>query len=188
VANAPRTGLLLGNALVGSDVLPPTVLLLFPVQLNDVGVLLRLAEQVAAEVFAAALRLRRDASDLFLDGDYLPLETDAPFDGKVIAFARTMAAGGNRQQPNVAIVIAPYLVARMTTLERPLPLADIWKTTRVLLPPSLAALTYTDVFTGLELRPARHNDTAWLFVGQALRVLPVALLTSLQFPTPPGPP
>jgi len=134
--------------LVGSDVLPPTVLLLFPVQLNDVGVLLRLAEQVAAEVFAAALRLRRDASDLFLDGDYLPLETDAPFDGKVIAFARLMAGGGNRRQPNVAIAIAPHLVARMTTLERPLPLADAWKTARVLLPPSLASLTYTDVFTG----------------------------------------
>ena len=89
-----------------------------------------------------------------------------------------MAGGGNRRQPNVAIAIAPHLVARMTTLERPLPLADAWKTSRVLLPPSLASLTYTDVFTGAELKPAQKNDSAWLFVGQALRVLPVALLTS----------
>ena len=48
----------------------------------------------------------------------------------------------------------------------------------MLLPPSLASLTYTDVFTGAELKPAQKNDSAWLFVGQALRVLPVALLTS----------
>ena len=47
-----------------------------------------------------------------------------------------------------------------------------------MLPPSLASLTYTDVFTGAELKPAQKNDSAWLFVGQALRVLPVALLTS----------
>ena len=96
--------------------------------------------------------------------------------------ARALAAGSGAQTPKVAIAIAPHLVARMTTLERPVPLADTWKTARILLPPPLAALTYTDVFTGAELKPAKHNDSAWLFVGQALRVLPVALLTSLSTP------
>ena len=133
-------------------------------------------------VTAAALRLRRDASDLFLDGDYLPLETDAPFDGKVVAFARVLGGSGDPKQPNVAIAIAPHLVARMTTLERPVPVADVWKTARILLPPPLASLTYTDVFTGADLKPAQKNDSAWLFVGQALRVLPVALLLAVSTP------
>jgi (1->4)-alpha-D-glucan 1-alpha-D-glucosylmutase len=127
-------------------------------------------------VTSAGLRLRRDAPDLFLDGDYLPLETESPFDGQVVAFARHLASPG--QSPKVVIAIAPHLVARLSSLERPVPLADMWRTARVFLPASLATLTYTDVFTGAALKPATGNDSAWLFVGQALRVLPVALLTA----------
>ena len=37
----------------------------------------------------------------------------------------------------------------------------------------------TNAFTGEEVRAVTTNDSAWLFVGQALRHLPVALLTSL---------
>jgi (1->4)-alpha-D-glucan 1-alpha-D-glucosylmutase len=132
-------------------------------------------------VTAAALRVRRDAQDLFLEGDYLPLTTETPVEGRAIAFARMTAR--TRQegtpQPSVAIAIAPHLVARMITPERPVPLGDAWKTARVLLPPPLASLTYTDAFTGAELRPVKGGDSAWLFVGQVLDVLPVALLTSL---------
>ena len=120
-------------------------------------------------VTAAALRTRRDRPELFLDGEYLPLETDAPVDGRVVAFARLV--------PGTAVIaVAPHLVARMTTPERPVPLGDAWKTARVLLPPSLASLTFTDSLTGATLQPVRNTESAWLFVGQALKVLPVALL------------
>ena len=60
-----------------------------------------------------------------------------------------------------------------------MPLADMWKTSRVMLPKALAGLTYRDAFTGAEIKPVAAADTAWLFVGQALRTLPVALLVSI---------
>src|SRR5262249_60485084 len=127
--------------------------------------------EAAISVFgtAAALRTRRDRPELFLDGEYLPLETDAPVDGRVVAFARLV--------PGTAVIaVAPHLVARMTTPERPVPLGDAWKTARVLLPPSLASLTFTDSLTRATLQPVRNTESAWLFVGQALKLLPVALL------------
>jgi hypothetical protein len=46
-------------------------------------------------------------------------------------------------------------------------------------PQSLAALTYRDVFTGAEVRPVTSGETAWLFVGQVLKTLPVSLLVAV---------
>jgi (1->4)-alpha-D-glucan 1-alpha-D-glucosylmutase len=123
-------------------------------------------------VTAAALRLRSTQPDVFLEGEYLPLDADTMVPGHVIAFARISANGG------AAIAIAPHLVARLVSEERPVPTGDIWKTSRILLPKSLAALTWKDAFTGAELVPVRSGDTAWLFVGQALKTLPVALLVN----------
>jgi (1->4)-alpha-D-glucan 1-alpha-D-glucosylmutase len=119
---------------------------------------------------SAGLRLRSALPGLFLDGDYLPLETDtAALPARVIAFAR-MTNG------SAAIAVAPHLVGRFVDAERPVPIGDMWKTSRVLLPKPLAGLTYRDVFTGATLTPVMANETAWIFVGQALRHLPVALL------------
>ena len=131
-------------------------------------------------VTTAALRVRNAAPDLFLEGDYVPLTTETPVEGQVVAFARTIARSrdAGAAQPAVAIAIAPHLVARMITPERPVPLGEAWKTARVLLPPALTSLTYTDALTGAELRPVKGGDSAWLFVGQALKALPVALLTA----------
>ena len=121
-------------------------------------------------VTAAALRARSADPALFLEGEYLPLEAEMAVDARVMAFAR-LAAGGQ-----AAIVIAPHLVARLVSAEHPVPLGDRWRTSRVHLPKSLAALTYRDVCTGAVIRPATSGDSAWLFVGQALMSLPVALL------------
>ncbi len=121
-------------------------------------------------VTAAALRARSADPALFLEGEYLPLEAEMAVDARILTFARVAAAG------QAAIVIAPHLVSRLVSAEHPVPLGDRWRTSRVHLPKSLAALTYRDVFTGAEIRPATSGDNAWLFVGQALKSLPVALL------------
>jgi (1->4)-alpha-D-glucan 1-alpha-D-glucosylmutase len=122
---------------------------------------------------AAGLRLRRRLPDLFLDGDYLPLVTDTTVvPARVVACARLLARDG------VAIAIAPHLAARLVDAEHPLPLGEMWKTSRVLLPRALAAQTYRDAFTGMEIKPVVANESAWIFVGQALRHLSVALLLS----------
>jgi (1->4)-alpha-D-glucan 1-alpha-D-glucosylmutase len=124
----------------------------------------------------AALRLRAAQPGLFLDGDYLPLETDtASVAGCVVAFARLAPDGA-------AIVVAPHLVARFIDAAHPVPLGEMWKTSRVMLPKSLAGLTYRDAFTGAEIKAVEANESAWLFAGQALKTLPVALLVAESTP------
>ena len=125
-------------------------------------------------VTAGGLRLRSADAALFLEGDYLPLEVESAVEAQVVAFARISAAG------RAAIVVAPHLVSRLVTAEHPVPLADRWRTSRLHLPKALAALTYRDAFTGAEIRPVTSGDSAWLFVGQALKHLPVALLAASQ--------
>jgi (1->4)-alpha-D-glucan 1-alpha-D-glucosylmutase len=124
-------------------------------------------------VTAAALRLRAAEPALLLEGEYLPLEVESTVDARAVAFAR-LSAGGR-----AAIAIAPHLVSRLITEEHPVPLGDRWRTSRVHLPRSMAGLTYRDVFTGDELRPVTAGEHAWLFVGQALKQLPVALLVAV---------
>ena len=122
-------------------------------------------------VTSAALRLRSQRADLFLEGEYLPLEVESAVDGRAIAFARTHAG-------ETAIAIAPHLVHPLLSDDKPLPLGDMWRTSRVMLPKALAAQTFTDVLTGVEIRAVTSGESAWLFIGQALKALPVALLVS----------
>src|SRR5262249_24580152 len=125
----------------------------------------------------AALRERATDPRLFLDGDYLPLETETTVPARAIAFARTLAdpdTGSGR----VAIAIVPHLAGHLGNGERPFPVGEAWKTSRVHVPTSLAGLTYRDVFTGAKIRAARSETSAWLFIGQALHTLPVALLVA----------
>ena len=121
-------------------------------------------------VTAAGLRLRAADPPLFLEGEYLPLEVESMVDARVVAFARISADG------RAAIAIAPHLASHLISDAHPVPLDDRWRTSRVHLPKSLAGLTFRDVFTGAEIRAATAGDNAWLFVGQALKHLPVALL------------
>jgi (1->4)-alpha-D-glucan 1-alpha-D-glucosylmutase len=121
-------------------------------------------------IAAAGLQARGRMSELFLDGEYLPLDSDVPFHARVVSFARVHADG------RAAVAVAPTLSSRLTDDEHPLPVGDRWMTARVLLPPSLAELTFTDCFTGAELRPVSGTGGAWFFVGQVLSTLPVALL------------
>jgi (1->4)-alpha-D-glucan 1-alpha-D-glucosylmutase len=121
-------------------------------------------------VTAAGLRLRSAEAALFLEGEYLPLDVETTVDARVVAFARISSAG------RAAIALAPHLASRLVTAEQPVPLGDRWLTSRVLLPKSLAGLTYRDAFTGADIRPVTSGEGSWLFVGQALKQLPVALL------------
>jgi (1->4)-alpha-D-glucan 1-alpha-D-glucosylmutase len=124
-------------------------------------------------VTAAGLRLRSAHQELFLEGDYVPLEVASVVKGQIVAFARTSAGG------RAVIAIAPHLAAGLVTEERPVPLGDMWRTSRIVLPKSLAGLTWRDAFTGTALKPVTSGDSAWLFVGQALKHLPVALLVAV---------
>ena len=123
---------------------------------------------------AVGLRLRRDRPDLFRSGRYLPLGTDASVSSDIVAFARLMPDGHDG-----ALFIAPRLIAPLVSDARILPLGgDVWKTSRILLPPELARAAFTNALTGEQLQPASTADEAWLFAGQVFSSAPVAILTT----------
>jgi (1->4)-alpha-D-glucan 1-alpha-D-glucosylmutase len=121
-------------------------------------------------VTATGLGLRRDMAELFLEGDYLPLEVESTVPAQVLAFARVHADG------RALIAIVPHLTLPLVDRDHPVPLGDRWKTSRVLLPSGLGALTLRDAFTGAERKPVTAGEHWWLFVGQVFERLPVALL------------
>ena len=118
---------------------------------------------------AAGLRLRREKPAWFLDGDYLPLETDITVPGNAIAFARLHGEEG-------MLVVAPRLCARLLGGDLRPPLGESWKTSRVLLPPPLAGRTFRHEITGAEIRPTIAGEQAWLFVGEVFEHVPVGIL------------
>ena len=125
-------------------------------------------------VTATGLRLRRQLPDLFLEGTYVPLQTEMTVAADAIGFARLSTNGSA-----AAVFIAPRLCTRLVTAEQPLPLGECWKTSRVMLPAGVRDREFQDVVTGATIRPTRGADSAWLFVGDALRVLPVAMLRAV---------
>jgi (1->4)-alpha-D-glucan 1-alpha-D-glucosylmutase len=126
-------------------------------------------------VTAAGLRLRRDLPEVFLDGAYVPLQTEVTVPGSALGFARISPG-----QQDAALFVAPRLCRRLMTPDQPLPLgADCWRTSRLMLPPSLSDREFRDVVTGASIRPTRGTDTAWIFLGEAFRVLPMAILRAV---------
>jgi (1->4)-alpha-D-glucan 1-alpha-D-glucosylmutase len=124
-------------------------------------------------VTAVGLGLRRNAANLFLEGDYLPLDVESTVPAQVLAFARVHAEAG------ALIAVVPHLTLPLIDRDHPLPLGERWKTSRVLLPAALGAITWTDAFTGAELKPVTTAEHSWLFVGQLFERLPVALLARM---------
>ena len=129
-------------------------------------------------VTSTGLRLRREAPDLFLEGDYLPLDVESTVPAQVLAFARVHVDG------RALIAVVPHLTLPLIDRDHPLPVGERWKTSRVLLPPALGALTWRNAFTGAALKPVTTAEHSWLFVGQVFERLPVALLVSTGIANP----
>jgi (1->4)-alpha-D-glucan 1-alpha-D-glucosylmutase len=118
---------------------------------------------------AAGLRLRREKPELFLGGDYLPLEAEVTVPGNAIAFARAHGGDG-------VLVVAPRLSARLFGADLRPPLGESWKTSRVLLPLTLAGRSFRHELTGVEIRPTIAGGQAWIFLGQIFEHVPVGIL------------
>jgi (1->4)-alpha-D-glucan 1-alpha-D-glucosylmutase len=123
---------------------------------------------------AAGLRLRREKPQVFLEGDYLPLATEITVPASAVAFARIAEGPGD-----AVLFVAPRLCARVSDADHPFPLGgECWKTSRLILPPTLRDRTFRHLMTGAELRPTVAGDVAWLFLGEIFQTLPVGILTS----------
>jgi (1->4)-alpha-D-glucan 1-alpha-D-glucosylmutase len=118
------------------------------------------------------LNFRRAHQDLFLHGDYLPLEVVGPQRDHVCAFARSSGS-------EVVIVAVPRLTARLTGGVESRPLGfDVWGQTRLLLPPRLAGRSFRNLFTGEVLAPDDQESIPVSSLGMVLGRFPVALLSS----------
>ena len=124
-------------------------------------------------VTAAGLRLRRDMPQVFLGGDYRPVPTEVSVPAAALAFARTAGT-------DAVLFVAPRLCARIVNSDRPVPLGgDAWKTSRLLLPPTLRDRVFQNIITGADVKPTRTGDSEFIFIGEAFDALPMAILKAI---------
>jgi (1->4)-alpha-D-glucan 1-alpha-D-glucosylmutase len=118
---------------------------------------------------AAGVRLRRRLAEVFLDGEYVPLEASGLARAHVVAFAR-------RRRDQVVLAIATRWNASLTSDERPFPVGKgLWGQEEIRLPEGWPALAYVNVFTGERIRTLSHDGTQSVPVGDLLAILPAGL-------------
>jgi (1->4)-alpha-D-glucan 1-alpha-D-glucosylmutase len=115
------------------------------------------------------LVLRRARSDLFLSGEYRPLEPGGAQAEHLVAFAR-MAAG------QAVIAAVPRLSARLTGFSGSLPLGAVWEDTWISLGASLPHGEYRDQLSGRRVAPERRHGETVLPARSLFAGFPVALL------------
>jgi (1->4)-alpha-D-glucan 1-alpha-D-glucosylmutase len=123
--------------------------------------------RIKLHVASALLRARRARPDLWLRGAYRPLDVDLSVAATAMAFARSHEDAG------WALVITGL---RTGQLPGTWPVGAAWATSRVILPLDSPAGGWRDVLTGALITPARTSSEQWMFLAQALQVLPVAVL------------
>jgi (1->4)-alpha-D-glucan 1-alpha-D-glucosylmutase len=110
------------------------------------------------------LRFRREHSDLFQRGDYLPLSASGVFAQCCVSFVRHLAH-------KWIFLIAPRLSSRVGFP----PIGELWKDTAIELPEKVLLKNAHDLFT---CQPVRHHEQCVL-LGDTLSVLPFAAITNL---------
>ena len=114
-----------------------------------------------------SLRLRRAQPELFLQGEYVPVECAGPRGANAVALSR-------RRGFSQVIAVCTRLVARL--LEEAEGGQSPWEATWLLLPGGSGGVAWTDVFTGRIHRPVMHRGQPTLPLGPLFAELPVALL------------
>jgi (1->4)-alpha-D-glucan 1-alpha-D-glucosylmutase len=111
---------------------------------------------------------RRQHPDLFLAGDYRPLETAGPRKDHLVAFAR-------RMESRVAVAVAPRFLAQLGLSGPPLG-KEVWQRTWLPLPEDWPGHRYRNVLTAEVVPVSTHEGRPALPVEAVLASFPVALL------------
>jgi (1->4)-alpha-D-glucan 1-alpha-D-glucosylmutase len=128
--------------------------------------------QIKMFVTACCLRLRREHPDLFLEGDYLPLQVAGERADNVVAFARQI-------RRKLSITVAPRLVASLMEPELDWPVHSSWKGTHIILPSGfLEKETLRDLFTRQPLPITLKGGQSTLDLTHVFSCWPFALLTN----------
>jgi len=119
-----------------------------------------------------ALNFRRSNRELFLSGDYLPLETEGEHRDSVCGFAR-------RRGDSWALAVVPRLVTRLARGGATFPLGkSVWGSSTALVLPAQAPASWTNAFTGESLTAAGGRKKKRLMLGEVFSQLPFALLSA----------
>ncbi|MBI2851184.1 MAG: malto-oligosyltrehalose synthase [Chloroflexi bacterium] len=117
-----------------------------------------------------ALNYRRENSDLFNEGTYVPLEAAGGRKTNICAFAWRM---GSKQ----IAVVAPRLVAKFTQNGAVPPVGrQVWGDTVLQLPGRARIMPYRNIFTGELIQSAANGRRVVLPVAQVLATFPIAAL------------
>jgi (1->4)-alpha-D-glucan 1-alpha-D-glucosylmutase len=116
-----------------------------------------------------ALNFRREHLDLFLEGDYLPLEGTGKGERHLVGFTR-------RRGAEWCLAAAPRFVSRLAPAGTPPLGRRVWRDDLVLLPDGAPA-AWKNIFTGETLRCRRGAAGQALALKDLWRRFPVALLT-----------
>ena len=128
--------------------------------------------QIKMFVTACCLRLRREHPDLFLEGDYLPLQTAGERADNVVAFAR-------QNHGKISITVAPRLVAGLMEQELDWPIHTSWKGTHLILPSGFSEKeTLRDLFTRQPLPISLMDGQSTLDLTHVFSCWPFALLAN----------
>lgn len=118
----------------------------------------------------AGLNFRRDHSELFAKGNYIPLPAAGPRSASVFAFAR-------RLDQHWVVTIAPRMTTALTRRQGALGSGAKWEGTKISLPADAPA-AWTNLFTGRSIPTVQHGEERALDAGAALDRFPVAILHS----------
>jgi (1->4)-alpha-D-glucan 1-alpha-D-glucosylmutase len=118
-------------------------------------------------VASTLLRARRASPDLWLRGDYRPLDVELAIDASAMAFARSEPAGG------WALVTTALRTGR---LPGAWPVGPWWATSRVLLPADSPDGPWRDLLTGAVVTATRTASERWLFLARVFQAAPIAVL------------
>jgi len=123
-------------------------------------------------VTSRALDFRKAQTELFLEGDYLPLYASGRRKEQVCAFARRKELAWN-------LVVVPRLFAKLVP-EGKVPLGQrVWGTGQLILPPGAPA-RWLNIFTGETLKVSSASGRKVLPLKSVFQHLPVALLSGVS--------
>ncbi len=119
---------------------------------------------------AAALKYRKQWPELFMHGDYIPLETAGSYSEHLVAFARML-------DDKAVITVAPRLLYTMGLRPYELPVGKrVWKDTGIILPSRLQGKKLSNILTQqrMPLRPSGGE----LLAADVLSATPVGFIAA----------
>jgi (1->4)-alpha-D-glucan 1-alpha-D-glucosylmutase len=119
------------------------------------------------------LGLRRQLSDLFQTGEYLPLTVEGARAAHIVAFARKSGTA------NVLVVVPRLVAGLLDDIDLPPVGPRVWADTAVIFPCRGCSEQYKNVFTGQFLDVQTTEHSAKLEVSKLLEEFPVALFQGL---------